>query len=181
VLRSPEHRVRFAADLDKMTLRLPVLEEFWAFSKPGRCLAELHVGYETVEPWPLDGLPGTGVSPRELRVEKMRFASKADRSAIVVNPYITLSGIPEEAHLYEVNGRSALEWLIDRYQVRVDKASGIRNDPNTRSDDPRYIVGLVARVVKHTFSKCWILVALRRKPLPTSVKATSSERGLGPL
>ena len=150
VLHSPEYRGRFAAELGKMLPRLPMLDAFWEFVQAGRRLADLHVGYESVEPWPLDGLPGDGAEPRTLRVERMRFGGNArnpDRSVIVVNPWVTLSGIPEEAYRYEVNGRSAVAWLLDRYQVRRDPASGNLNDPNEWSDDPRYIVDLVARVV----------------------------------
>jgi len=148
ILHSPEYRARFAAELGKMIPRIPMVEEFSAFVDAGVKLAEWHLGYETVEPWPLEGLPDRGADPKTLRVEKMRFASKEDRSVVVVNDYVTLSGIPEEAHRYQVNGRSALEWILDRYQVRVDKDSGIRNDPNTWSDDPHYIVDLVARIVR---------------------------------
>ena len=151
VLHSPEYRSRFAAELGKMIPRLPMVDAFTEFIDAGRHLADLHVGYETVEPWPLDGLPDSSADPRDLTVEKMHFGGGArtpDRSTIVVNPSVALSGIPEEAHRYEVNGRTALEWIIDRYKVRVDKDSGIRNDPNDWSDDPRYVVDLVARIVR---------------------------------
>ncbi len=148
ILHSPEYTSRFAAELGKMIPRIPMVEDFWAFADAGAKLARWHLGYETAEPWPLDGLPDQGADPKILRVEKMRFASKADRSAVVVNHYVTLSGIPENAHRYQVNGRSAIEWILDRYQVKTDKASGIVNDPNTWSDDPRYIVDLLARIVR---------------------------------
>ena len=72
----------------------------------------------------------------------------SDRSAIVVKPFVTLSGFPDEVHRYEVNGRSALAWLIDRYRVTTDVASGIVNDPNHWSEDAHYIVDLVARIVR---------------------------------
>ena len=136
LLHSPEYTSRFAAELGKMIPRIPMVEDFWAFADAGAALARWHLGYETVEPWPLDGLPDQGADPKILRVEKMRFASKADRSTVVVNHYVTLSGIPEDAHRYQVNGRSAVEWILDRYQVKIDKASGIVNDPNTWSKDP---------------------------------------------
>jgi predicted helicase len=163
VLHSPEYRTRFAADLGKMIPRLPMLDAFFEFSEAGRRLAELHVGYESVEPWPLEGLPGPSANPSELRVEKMRFggnARKPDRSSVVVNPHITLSGIPDEAHDYAVNGRTALEWILDRYRVKVDKASGIRNDPNDWSEDPRYIVDLVARIVRVSVESAAVIASL---------------------
>ncbi len=107
-----------------------MVDGFWRFVEAGEELAKLHIGYETVEPWLLDGLPDKSADPRTLRVKKMRFANKADRSSIIVNNCITLSGIPEEAYRYQVNGRS-----------------GIENYPNTWSDYPRYIVDLLARIV----------------------------------
>jgi len=143
-----------------MIPRIPMVEDFSAFVDAGAKLAEWHLGYETVEPWPLEGLPDQGADPKQLRVGKMRFASKKDRSVIVVNDYVALSGIPEEAHRYQVNGRSALEWILDRYQVRFDKDSGIRNDPNTWSDDPRYIVDMVARIVRVSLESVAIIEQL---------------------
>ena len=171
VLHSSEYRSRFAAELGKMIPRVPMLDAFSELSAAGRQLAELHVGYESVDPWPLDGMPGPGASARELRVEKMAFAGGArnrDRSRLVVNPFVTLSGIPEEAHRYEVNGRTALEWLIDRYQVKLDKDSGIGNDPNTWSDDPRYIVELVARIVAVSVASAEIVSGLPPLGIPAA-------------
>jgi predicted helicase len=151
VLHSPEYVERYAADLGKMIPRIPMAPDFWAFSRAGRELAEWHLGYETVELWPLEGLPTSNTPAENLRVEKMRFAGSgrnADRSTIVVNRLITLRGIPAEAYDYRVNGKSAIEWIMDRYEVKVDKDSGIRDDPNLWSEDPRYIVDLVARIVR---------------------------------
>jgi predicted helicase len=146
LLHSPDYRSQFAAELRKMIPRIPMVEDFWDFVEAGKKLANLHLNYETVEPWPLEGLPDEGADPETLRVKKMRFKSKEDRSAIVVNNFVTLSGIPEDAYRYQVSGRSALEWILDRY--RVDEASGIKNDPNTWSENPHYIVDLVARIVR---------------------------------
>jgi predicted helicase len=160
LLHSPEYTSRFAADLEKMIPRIPMVDGFWDFVEAGEELAKLHVGYETVEPWPLDGLPDKSADPKIFRVEKIRFATKSDRSSIIVNNYITLSGIPEETYRYQVNGRSAIEWILDRYQKRVDKASGIENDPNTWSDDPRYIVDLLARIVRVSVESVGIIEGL---------------------
>ncbi len=151
LLHSPEYRERFAPELGKMIPRLPMVDAFFEFAQAGGRLGELHLGYESVDPWPLEGLPSPEADPASLRVEKMRFAGNArspDHSTIVVNSSVALGGIPEEAHRYEVNGRTALEWILDRYQVKIDAASGIRNDPNDWSADPRYIVDLVARIVR---------------------------------
>lgn len=148
-LHSPDYRTRYSADLKKMLPRLPLVEktaDFWAFSKAGRALAELHLNYETVTPYPLEE-KGSATS---LKVEKMRFPSKTDKSAIIYNTTLTLVGIPERAHEYVVNGKSALEWLIDRYQVTIHSESKIKNDPNDWCEEvgnPRYIVDLVKRIV----------------------------------
>jgi predicted helicase len=151
LLHSAEYRERYAADLKKMIPRLPMAPDFWAFSKAGRELAGFHLNYESIDLWPLDGLPPAGSAPDQLRVEKMRFAGSGrseDRGTIVFNSHVTLRGIPKEAYDYQVNGKSAIEWLMDRYEVKMHKDSGIRNDPNLWSDDPRYVVDLVARIVR---------------------------------
>lgn len=118
----------------------------------GRQLAALHVNYTAAQPYPLDVQlkPGTDPEARETwRVEKMRWGSKADKSAILYNSRVTIAGIPDAAHDYLLGSRTALEWVIDRYQVKTDKASGIVNDPNAwcdEYDDPTYIVELIKRV-----------------------------------
>ena len=162
LLHSPDYRTTFAADLKKMLPRIPMVpdvEDFTAFVNAGRELAELHIGYEQVEPYPLNitELPGPGVTGKALfdyyRVEKMRFAGAGktkDRSAVVYNPRITVSGIPDEAYEYLLGSRSAIEWILERYQIKTDKASGIVNDPNDWSretNQPRYILDLLARIV----------------------------------
>jgi len=163
VLHSPEYRTRFAAELGKMIPRLPMVDAFSEFAVAGKQLADIHVGYEAVDPWPLDGLPDAGADPKTLRVESLRFAGgarKPDKSTIIVNSHVTLSGIPEDAYRYEVNGKSAIAWIMDRYRVKVDKASGIRNDPNLWSDDPHYIVDLVARIVRVSMESAEIVDGL---------------------
>jgi predicted helicase len=120
---------------------------FWAFAKAGKELAQLHIDYEKVEPYPLKEIE---LEHREKKfsylVEKKMRLSK-DRKALNVNDTLTLAGIPPEAFEYHLGNRSALEWVIDQYQVTEDKRSGIRSDPN-RADDPEYIVKLVERVIR---------------------------------
>ena len=134
-------------------------DDFHAFVAAGRELATLHIGYEAVAPYPLLGTeePLLELSQEQLydfyRVEKMRFGGKAaakDRSTIIYNSRITVSGIPDVAHEYVLGPRSGIEWVMERYQVKTDKASGILNDPNDWSREvgnPRYILDLLARVV----------------------------------
>jgi predicted helicase len=163
LLHSREYIERYQADLSKMIPRIPLVKDFWGFSKAGRNLAQWHLNYETISPWELEGLPPTDAKSASLHVEKMRFskgASDHGKSAIVINSHYTLSGIPEEAYRYTVNGKSAIEWLIDRYQVKVEKDSQIRNDPNLYSDDPRYIIDLVARMVRVSMESVAIIDGL---------------------
>jgi len=176
LLHSPDYRETYAADLKKMLPRIPLVEDPWPFVKAGRDLSELHLRYEQVTPYPLDGLdaePAAGEDPYDFyRVQKMAFAKVrdpetkklvADKTSVVYSSRITLSGIPESAHRYQLGSRSAVEWILDRYQVKTDKASGIVNDPNDWSRevrDPRYIVDLLARIVTVSLETMAIVDAL---------------------
>lgn len=163
-LHDPAYRTKYAADLKKM---LPHIEtpssraEFDKFTAAGKKLMGLHVGYESVEPWPLDIQVKGDESDRETwRVLKMKWAKRKnpetgknvnDVTKLIYNKRVTISGIPAEADEYMLGSRSAVAWLIDRYQVKKDKASGIVNDPNDWADEmgnPRYIVDLIGRVVR---------------------------------
>ena len=175
LLHSPEYRTRYGADLKKSLPHIPRVasqEDFVAFTTAGRGLADLHLDYESVEPTPLrlvvDGqevpwdLRET-ISPSLLHVEKMRYdrlqgnKKQADKTSIVYNEHVTTSGIPVQAQDYLLGSRSGLDWLLDRYLVKTDKASGIVNDPNdwmaegagggpTASAQPRYLLDLIARI-----------------------------------
>lgn len=156
LLHHSEYREKYAADLKKMLPRIPLVKGFWEYSRAGRALAELHLGYESVEPYPLDEVVSSP-APEDLeerfefyRVQKLQFGPKKDKTRIKYNGHLTLKGIPKEANEYQVNGRSALEWVIDRYQVKTDKKSLITNDPNDYCravNNPRYIVDLIKRLV----------------------------------
>lgn len=165
ILHSPEYKERFASDLKKMLPRIPLVQDFWAFSKAGRELAEWHLNYETVETYPLQeqtSLMGTNTK-NDYKVSKMRFGkqgSKVDKTTIIYNSHITLHGIPLEAYDYIVNGKSALEWIMERYQTTTDKDSLITNDPNDWSDDPQYILNLVKRIVRVSIETIKIVKAL---------------------
>ena len=151
LLHSKDYLKKFDSDLNKMLPRLPLVEkplDFWAFSKAGRALAELHLNYETQPPQPEVVVSGT--EQGKFRVEKMCFLGKQDKTTIEYNPWITISYIPQEAYEYALNGRSAVEWIMERYQIRTDKASGITNDPNDWAEEqgkPRYILDLLLSVI----------------------------------
>ncbi len=152
ILHSPEYKSRFAADLKKMLPRIPYAKDFWAFSSTGRKLGDWHLNYETIEPFPLtEEKKRLVMEGSDYRVVKMVFGKKEgkpDKSVIVYNEHLTLRDIPLEAYEYIVNGKSALDWIMERYAITTDKPSGIVNDPNHWSDDPRYIVDLVKRIVR---------------------------------
>ncbi len=151
-LHSPEYRETFAADLKKMLPRIPLVESaaaFWAFSNAGRELAKLHLNYEQAEPYAGVEIEYANDTP-SYYVEKMRFLKKEDKTVIQYNPQIRISNIPLEAYEYVVNGKSAIEWIMERYAVTTDKASGIVNNPNdwaTEHNDPQYIFNLLLRII----------------------------------
>ena len=150
-LHSPEYRETFASDLKKMLPRLPLVEDvrdFWAFSKAGRKLAELHINYEAVPAY--EGCTVTGAESEFFTVEKMRFPKKDQKDTIHYNSRITITNIPAKAYEYVVNGKSAIEWIMERYAVTTHKESGIKNDPNdwaTEVGNPRYILDLLLSVI----------------------------------
>lgn len=176
ILHSPEYRKRFESNLKKELPRIPLAADFARFSEAGRKLAHLHLDYETIDPWASIVEDGDSANPG--RTVKMAFGKckkdeghpkGQDMTVLKVAENMTLRGIPLEAYEYVVNGRSAIGWLMDRYQVRKDKASGIVNDPNDYSDDPRYIVDLVERVVTVSMETIAIvneLPALNEKAQP---------------
>lgn len=151
LLHSSQYRETFSADLKKMLPRIPLVEridDFRAFAAIGRKLADLHLHYETQQP--PSSVVVTGEDAGSYIVDKMRFADKADKSVIVYNSHITVSGIPAEAYEYVVNGKSAIEWLMERYQYKTDKDSQITNDPNAwckEHNDPRYILTLLLSII----------------------------------
>lgn len=170
VLHSREYRQEYAADLKKMLPRVPFASDFRDFAAAGRKLADLHLNYETVEPWPVEeeGKPKGDLNDLAYyRIEKMHFASQGgrnkDKSVIVFNSRITLRGIPLEAYDYVVNGKSAIEWVMERYQVSTDKDSGIKDDPNewcVEHDDPAYVLNLVKRVIRVSMETVEIVARL---------------------
>ena len=161
LLHSPDYRTAFATDLKKSLPRLPLVEkadDFWAFSKAGRMLADLHLNYETAEPYRKCQVVYAPLTTKgdsiNYRVEKMRFgkldSKTADKSVIHYNHAITIEGIPAESYEYVVNGKSAIEWIMERYAITTDKKSGITNDPNDwarEHNDEKYIFNLLLRVI----------------------------------
>ncbi|MBI2170422.1 MAG: N-6 DNA methylase [Chloroflexi bacterium] len=142
VLHHPQYRERYAANLRRELPRIPYAPDFWRFAEAGAKLADLHLNYEKHPEYPLQRLENKDVR-LNWRVERMRLAK--DKRQLAYNDFLTLGGIPPEVFEYRLGNRSALEWIIDQYQVSTDKRSGMVNDPN-RTDDPEYIVRLIGKV-----------------------------------
>ena len=158
LLHSPSYRERYADNLSKELPRIPCVKtaaDFWAFSQAGRGLADLHLNYETapLHPFQID-TGGKALTAADYRVEKMRYGKQGkdkDLTTLHYNAKITLTGIPLEAYDYIVNGKPALDWVVERQCVKTDKDSGIVNDANDWAietmHNPRYPLELFQRVI----------------------------------
>lgn len=162
VLHHPEYRMRYAANLKRELPRIPYAPDFHAFAKAGKCLAELHVDYEKQKEFKLEQREKPGAA-LDYRVEKMRLSK--DKQTLIYNDFLTLTGIPKQVYDYRLGNRSALEWVIDQYQVSTDKRSGITNDPN-RPDDPEYILRLIGQVITVSLETSKIVKELPDLGLP---------------
>jgi len=153
LLHHPTYREAYAADLQKMLPRIPQVKCFLEYARIGRALAELHVDYESVEQYPLAeslSLTAPDDEYERYRIDKLSWLSRKDHTGIRYNAHLEILGIPEDESLYKVGGRSPLEWVLDRYNVTVDKKSGIVNDPNAwlrEQENPRYVVDLIRSLV----------------------------------
>ncbi|HIV55780.1 MAG TPA: DEAD/DEAH box helicase family protein [Candidatus Anaerobiospirillum stercoravium] len=164
ILHSTEYRATYASNLKKELPRIPRVaryEDFKAFETAGRALAQLHVGYEQVDPYSactLSYAPNVTADTMDYRVDQLKYgkikgkvgAAALDKSVIVYNHQLTISGIPLEVQDYVVNRKSALDWVVERARVTVDKASRIRNDFNDYAQamgDERYILKLILQVI----------------------------------
>jgi predicted helicase len=156
ILHHPGYRTKFADNLKRELPRIPLALDFKAFAKAGKKLVDLHLGYEQLEPWPLKWIEAEGV-PLSYHVEKMRLSK--DKTQLKVNDSLTLAKIPLEVFDYRLGNRSALDWVIDQYQISTDKRSGITSDPNN-TDDEEYIVRLVGQVVRVSIETLKIVNAL---------------------
>jgi predicted helicase len=156
LLHHPGYRERYAENLRRELPRIPFAPDFHAFANAGRELARLHVDYESLEPWPLEYVERKGV-PFSERVVKMKLSK--DRTLLQVNESLTLGGIPPEAFNYRLGSKSALEWIIDQYQLKGD------SDPNR--DDSGYIVRLVGQVVRVSIETVRIVNSLPEFRVPS--------------
>lgn len=176
LLHSEDYRDRFADNLSKQLPRIPAVKQatdFWAFVEAGRCLGDLHCDFDSAEPFPVTiaqgdlRLANIPDPAKFYRVEKMKFGGKrpnTDKTTVIYNANITMTGIPLEAYEYVVNGKPALEWVMERQCVKTDKASGIVNDANRYATetvgDPAYPFLLFQRVIAVSLETMKIVRAL---------------------
>ena len=149
LLNSKEYQAKYANDLKKDLARIPVVKDKEKYVEIGKRLMDLHLNYEKVPMY--DGISIESKSNPSYEVKKMKFAkvkkSEKDRSTIIFNTDLTIRNIPDKAYKYIINGRSAIEWIMDQYQVKTDKKTGITDNPNNFSDDPKYIFNLLLRII----------------------------------
>ena len=179
LLHHPEYRERYEDDLKKMLPHIPRAAGFHTYASVGRELADLHVNYERVEPYPsvqeeaslhapADPWERYRIGERKMRFPKLGRRDK-DFTRLEYNDYVTLTGIPAEAQGYSISGRSPLEWIIDRYHMKTDKASGIVNDPNDflrEQGRPDAVVDLIKRLVTVSMRTQELLATLPKLEIP---------------
>jgi len=143
---------------------------FRAFVEAGQRLAETHVHYEQQPEYPLTKTEKAG-EKLDYRVTKMKLSK--DKTSLIYNQFLTLSGIPPETYEYRLGNRSALEWVIDQYQVSTDKRSGITNDPN-RADDPEYALRLIGQVITVSLETVKMVKSLPPMGIATTEEAAAA-------
>ena len=149
LLNSKEYVDKYNEYITKEIPKIPMVENFINFATAGKALANLHLNYEEIEEYKNVTVEKTFQNelPEFYKVNKMKFANKQDKSTIIYNNYITIKNIPQIAYNYVVNGKSAIEWIMDRYEVKVHKDSNITNDPNSYSEDHEYILKLLLKII----------------------------------
>ena len=184
LLHSPDYRETFASDLKKSLPRIPIITdetEWMNFYHAGKMLAALHLEYESVEPCEVT-INDTYTGDDEYEhyaVSKMRFPKKGEQGTIIYNEYMRVEDIPARVYEYVVNGKSAVEWIMERYAVTIDKKSLIKNDPNLWSREhgaPRYIFDLLLSVMNLSVQTVDIVVRLPRLHFDGS-NVTITEKG----
>lgn len=185
LLHSPEYRTRYANNLAKQLPRIPPVKtfaDFAAFRDAGRALGDLHVNFEAAEPYMVTFKEGDHALINEAqddpekfyRVTKMKFGGKGkekDKTTIIYNGNITMQDIPLQAYDYVVNGKPALDWVMERQVVKQDKDSGIVNDANDYANetvgDPRYPLDLIRRVITVSLETMRIVNGLPDLDIPS--------------
>ncbi len=145
LFHSNEYKSKFSANLSKELPRIPLVKNKEKFIEIGRKLMNLHLNYESCD-LSSEVVINQSENP-SYKIKKMTFPKRNEKNTIIVNNDITIKEIPNRAYDYKVNGKSAIEWVMDQYQIKVDKNSGIIDDPNEYSDDPKYILNHLLKII----------------------------------
>lgn len=146
LLHSKAYRENYASDLKKELPRIPEVKDKEKYVEIGKKLADLHLNYEDVPAYDGVNIVFKSDNP-SFKVKKMKHPKRGQLDTIIFNEDIVITDIPERAYEYVVNGKPAIEWIIDQYQVKKDKKSGIVDDPNEFSDNPKYIFNLLLSII----------------------------------
>ncbi|MDT6469601.1 DEAD/DEAH box helicase [Enterococcus lactis] len=146
LLHSKAYRENYASDLKKELPRIPEVKDKEKYVEIGKKLADLHLNYEDVPAYDNVNIVFKSDKPT-FKVKKMKHPKRGQLDTIIFNEDIMITDIPERAYEYVVNGKPAIEWIIDQYQVKKDKKSGIVDDPNEFSDNPKYIFNLLLSII----------------------------------
>ena len=146
LLHSKAYRENYASDLKKELPRIPEVKDKEKYVEIGKELADLHLNYEDVPAYDVVNIVFKSDNP-SFKVKKMKHPKRGQLDTIIFNEDIVITDIPERAYEYVVNGKPAIEWIIDQYQVKKDKKSGIVDDPNEFSDNPKYIFNLLLSII----------------------------------
>ena len=164
VLHDPVYREKYALNLKREFPRIPFYPDFWRWAEWGEKLMELHIGYETVEPWPLtrtdtpdEKARAAGVAPKAM------LKADRDNGSIRLDTETTLSGIPKEAWDYRLGNRSGLDWILDQYKEKTPKDPTIREKFNTYrfADYKEKVIDLIMRVARVSVETAAITEAMK--------------------
>src|SRR5699024_586029 len=145
ILHSKEYRDKYNNDLTKGLPRIPILKNKEQYIEIGKKLVDLHINYEEVTPY--SGVKIEKATAPSYKVTKMKHPKRGELDKIVFNSDVTITSIPEKAYEYVVNGRSAIGWIMNQYQIKTDRRSGIIDNPNDYSADEKYVFNLLLRII----------------------------------
>ena len=171
MLHDPLYRDKYAQNLKREFPRVPLYgslrADFWRWAEWGRALMELHIGYETVAPWPLQRADVPDEKARAAgQAPRCMLKSEPEAGRIVIDSETTLSGVPAEAWTYRLGNRSAIDWVLDQHKERKPKDPTIRAKFDTYrfAEHKERVIGLLARVVRVSVTTMQLIAQLKQGP-----------------
>lgn len=168
MLHAEDYRAKYQHNLTKELPRIPFAKDFWLFADTGRELAQLHLSYEEQPQLPAvkflyrgQEMPLQQIPPESLPVAKRKMKIAKDKASIVYNDDITVTGIPEQAWQYVVNGYAPMKWVVERYYRKIDTKTDLLDDPNSYSEDRRYILRLLVSSITVSVETTRLIAKLR--------------------